>query len=436
MSRSGVGGRSLGQQYAVQLALVFVVFELLVAAAVVGFLMAPMARRSAADLAGLMVLSAQTWTELPPQIRPAFEHELAKTHMLALRAEPPRAGDGEWHGPYLRFVEADLAEKTGRRRPLVRESVNGDDWYWTSLSSGASTISVGFPLARIGAQPLLTLLISSVIGIGLAGLAAAWLARRAATPLARLEEAVAEVGRGEVPELLPETGPRELAGLERGFNLMARQVRELLAARTTLLAGVSHDLRTPLARLRLALELLPEDVPPKLSARMQRDVEEMNRLIGQFLDLARGLQAEERQTVDVCGLLGQAVDDAVAGGAAIDWTPPAPWLRACRPLALRRVLDNLIQNAVRYGGAEPVAVKCEGSGAALTVRVMDRGPGIAPDELEAVFRPFYRIDSSRSTATGGSGLGLAIARQLAEANGWHIALAARPGGGTEARLTL
>lgn len=128
--------------------------------------------------------------------------------------------------------------------------------------------------------------------------------------------------------------------------------------------------------------------------------------------------------------------DARAGGALINWVPAPPCRRDCRPGALRRILDNLIQNAVRYGGAEPVTVECDCNAGGMGIRVLDRGPGIAPDQLEAVFRPFYRIESSRSGATGGTGLGLAIARQLAEANGWQIKLLVREGGGTEARLSL
>jgi two-component system osmolarity sensor histidine kinase EnvZ len=430
MSTRTAAGASLARHNAVLLALVFVVFELLVAAAVVGFLMAPMARRSADDLAGLMVLSAQTWSELPPDTRPDFELELARSHLLSLRAEPPRAGTDEWHGPYLHFLEAALADKTGRMQHLARESRDGEDWFWTALPSGSRTIAVGFPARRVGTQPIMTLLVTAGGGLLLALLAAAWLARRTVGPLARLEKAVADVGRGEAPELLPESGPRELAALARRFNEMAIQVRELLAARTTLLAGVSHDLRTPLARMRLALALLAEQPTPARIAQIEGDIEEMDRLIGRVLELARGLEREPPADIDLRSLLTDLAGDA----ARLSLPATLPRLNA-PPLALRRVLGNLIDNARRYGGdaVELVAAADEDG---VRIGVLDRGPGIPPAQIEAVFEPFHRVEASRSPVTGGTGLGLAIVRQLVAANGWQVELRNRDGGGLEAWLMV
>ncbi|MDP2795831.1 MAG: ATP-binding protein [Sulfurisoma sp.] len=428
-------GASLARHNAALLALVFIVFEVLVAAAVVWFLMAPMARRSAEDLAGLMVLSAQTWSELPPETRPDFEQELASAHLLALRAEPPRDGGDELHGIYLRVLETALAERTGRVGHLSREIVAGETWYWAALPSGNKTIAVGFPEKRVGAQPVRTLLISAGIGLLLALLAATWLARRTVGPLARLEQAVADVGRGEVPELLPETGPRELAALAAGFNRMARQVRELLAARTTLLAGVSHDLRTPLARMRLALALLVEKPTPALIARMENDIEEMNSLIGKVLDLARGLEREPAAAIDLAALLSDLAGGAAEGAVRLALPAALPHLNA-PPLALRRALTNLLDNALRYGAGQPVEIVVEPGDGGVRIGVLDRGPGIPADQMEAVFQPFHRVEASRSPVTGGAGLGLAIVRQLAAANGWRVELRNRDGGGLEAWLSL
>jgi two-component system osmolarity sensor histidine kinase EnvZ len=424
-------GTSLARQYALLLAAFFIAFELLMAAAVVGLLMVPMARRAAGDLAGLMVLSAQTWSELPPATRPAFEIELARTHLLALRADLPTENPNPLHGPYLYFLEEALAERTGGRRHLVAEDIDGRTWYWVSLPSGEGRIAVGLPHDRIGTQPMNAMLISLAGALVMALVAAAWLARRAVGPLARLEQAAARVGRGEVPELLPETGPRELAALARRFNAMARQVRDLLAARTTLLAGVSHDLRTPLARIRVALALLEKHPTPKLFARIEADIEEMDHLIGNVLDLARGLASEAPVEVDLRGLLlGLAGGD---GRVAVN--SPALRMQA-PPLALRRAIGNLLDNARRYGGSGPIELVAEAWADELRIGVLDRGPGIPADQLAAVFEPFHRIDAARSPAIGGAGLGLAIVRQLAGANRWRVELKARVGGGLEAWLVL
>lgn len=422
---------SLARQYALMLAGFFVAFELLMAATLVGLLMVPMARRAAGDLAGLMLLSAQTWSELPPETRPAFEIELARSHLLALRADMPVEQASPLHGPYLYFLEEALAERSGSRQQLVAEDINGTTWYWVSLPSGDSRIAVGLPHDRIGTQPVNAMLLSLAAALVMALLAAVWLARRAVGPLARLEAAALQVGRGEAPELLPETGPRELAALARRFNAMARQVRELLAARTTLLAGVSHDLRTPLARMRVALALLEQRPNPKVFARLETDIEEMDRLIGNVLDLARGLASEAAADVDLRGLLHDlAGSDGRIAVSCPDLALQAP------PLALRRAVGNLIDNARRYGGEGPIEVVAEAWPGELRIGVLDRGPGIPEDQLSLVFEPFHRIDAARSPALGGAGLGLAIVRQLATANRWHIELQSRAGGGLAAWLTL
>jgi two-component system osmolarity sensor histidine kinase EnvZ len=426
---------SLVRQNALLLGLVFIVFELLAAAAVAALVMAPMARRSTDDLANLMVLSAQTWSELPPATRPDFELELARTYLLALRAEPPKLGGDERHGAYLYFLEAALAEKTGRAQHLVRETIDGEAWYWASLPSAATSLSVGFPARRVGAQPLSAIIVSSVVGLMLALLAAAWLARRSVVPLARLEQAAAQVGRGEVMELLPETGPRELATLAHRFNEMARQVRELMANRTTLLAGVSHDLRTPLARMRLALALLEEKPTPKLIARLEQDIEEMDRLIGQVLDLARGMEREAAAEIDLPALLTDLAAGTPDGRVRVRVAPQACQVQA-PPSALRRVLGNLLDNALRYGGDQPVELLAEQVGSKVRVGVLDRGPGIPAEQMNAVFQPFHRVETSRSPSTGGAGLGLAIVRQLAETHGWQVEIGPRSEGGLEAWLTL
>ncbi len=420
---------------AATIAFSLIVMQLLALGVAFFTVLLPLAQRSADDLAALIMLSAQTWVELPPDARQDFKDELARSHGLWLvEAEAPLP-DGGQHLPYLQLLEDALERRAGR--PIhVKVTAREERWFWAEISAGGQSIRIGFPQQRLSPQPILALGLVLSIGTLLTVLTALLLVRRLSLPLGRLTQAAAGVGRGETPEPLPETGPVELATLARAFNRMTQQVRELLDNRTTLLAGISHDLRTPLARLRLALEMLAEKPTPALISRMGRDLEEMNRMIGEFLDLARGLQQEEKQRVDIGELLGQAVADARAGGALIQWAPAAPCHSDCRPGALRRILDNLIQNAVRYGGADPVTVECDCDGGNITLRVLDRGPGIAPDQLEAVFRPFYRIESSRSGATGGSGLGLAIARQLADANGWQIKLLVREGGGTEARLSL
>jgi two-component system osmolarity sensor histidine kinase EnvZ len=294
---------------------------------------------------------------------------------------------------------------------------------------------VGFSHSRIGPRPIHALLASLVGGALLTLLAAWWLARRATRPLQRLQQAVTSLGRGQTPERLPETGPREIAALSRRFNEMAKQVEDLLAARTVLLAGVSHDLRTPLARLRLGVEMLVRKPSPELVAQVEGDIEAMDRLIGDVLTLARGFGHEAGQRVVLAELLADLV--RAIPGAAERVRVEAPDIELDAPVgALRRIVGNLLENALRYGGGQPVTLRAEALESGCRIGVLDRGPGIPEADREAVFRPFHRLEASRSVSTGGSGLGLAIVRQLAEAQGWRVSLQARPGGGLEAWLEI
>jgi len=420
---------SLTQQNALLLVMFFIAFELVTALATAYFLMLPMARRSAADLAGLMTLSAQTWSELPPLTRPAFEFELARSHALALRAEPPlNASTPTWREPYLKYLVAALRARAGGPVISSHELIDGEEWFWVSLPAGGERLSVGLPHQRIGPRPILAILVSLAGGVLLTLAAAWWLARRTTRPLHLLEQAATSLGRGQTPERLPETGPREIAALSRRFNEMAKQVEDLLAARTVLLAGVSHDLRTPLARLRLAVEMLVRKPSPELAAQVEGDVEAMDRLIADVLTLARGFGHEASKQAVVRDLLAELVG-ATPGAAGRVEIEAADITLAVPVGALRRILVNLLENALRYGGGQPVTLRAEATAGGCRIGVLDRGPGIPRAEQEAVFRPFYRLESSRSVSTGGSGLGLAIVRQLAAAQGWEVSLQDRPEGG-------
>jgi two-component system osmolarity sensor histidine kinase EnvZ len=235
--------------------------------------------------------------------------------------------------------------------------------------------------------------------------------------------------------LLPETGPRELVSLSRRFNAMAKQVSDLLTARTTLLAGVSHDLRTPLARMRLALEIMKSNPAPALIERLERDIAQMNQLIGNVLDLARGLEHEEPVDIDLSDFLTEIAADFSTKQSVIA-VNCATGRFALAPTAVHRAVGNLLQNAIRYAPSASVELNCTVAEHQCRIGILDRGPGIAADQIEAMFQPFHRLDASRSPTTGGSGLGLAIVRELARANGWEVTLSARPGGGLQAWLVL
>jgi two-component system osmolarity sensor histidine kinase EnvZ len=427
---------SLTQQNALWLVAAFVVFELVAAVAVMTFLMLPMARRAAGDFGELLALSAETWSELPPETRPAFERHLLEVHGIELQVtQPEKLETSAGHGPYVVNLERTLSAQFGTPVKVADSQRSGEEWHWVALPSAGRTLWLGFPHSRIGTQPLVAILVTLLAGCLLAGLAAWWLAHRIIAPLRRLGEAAVTLGRGETPQALPETGPRELAALAHRVNALGRQVHDLLDGRTTLLAGLSHDLRTPLARMRLALEMLSRRPDPALIERLDKDVEEMNRLVGDMLELARGLGREARTEVDVPALLGELAAQARLAGAVVEVTAEACVVSAA-PVALHRLLDNLLANAQRYGSGKPVELHASRSDDGVRIGVLDRGPGIPADQIDAVFRPFHRVEPSRNPVTGGAGLGLAIVRQLAQSNGWAVSLENRPGGGLAAWVVL
>lgn len=401
-------------------------------------ILAPVAKRSAEDLGALMMVSAQTWTELPPQTRSDFERELALNHGLTLTtSEHPLAGGPGSLFPYVHFLKESLTRRSGQTIRVRRiESSDGSQWIWTDIPVNERVVRLGFALERLGPHPPLAALVVFTVGLILILLTALLLVRRLIRPLARFSMAAQAVGRGITPEPLPATGPTELVQLAHSFNHMALQVRELLADRTTMLSGIAHDLRTPLARLGLTLEMLKNQADAQLLTEATQDLEDMNHLIRQYLQLGQALAGDELETIDVRDIIDRCVIDARRMDSDIDWTPGAPCLLTLPPLALTRILANLLQNSVRYGKGHGVTVEYGVILGTCTIKVLDRGPGIPEEEREAVFRAFYRLEPSRSNSTGGSGLGLAIARQLAQFHGWRLTLNARPGGGTEACLEI
>ncbi len=421
--------RSLYARTALTLALAFVVFQAAAFWVVTRTLIVPVAERSADDLAGLIVLSAQTWVELPPATRAAFERELARRHGLRLTTIDVGATADAPRFAFRRQIEDALSRRVGEVIEL--RGVPDTEAVWLDIPVGGHDLRAGFFPDRYAVKPPLAAIAVIALGTLLSLLTALFLVRRLTVPLARAARAASQVGAGERPEPLPETGPAELAELARRFNTMASEVRELLDNRTTLLAGISHDLRTPMTRLQLNLEMLRDAPSPARIDRAVADLADMNKLITGYLELARTTQAEARVRVDLAVLLQE-----VAADAGLAWPGAASCEVEAGRLALRQIVSNLIQNAQRYGGGTPVELALECTDSQARVVVSDAGPGIPDDQLDKVFRPFYRIEASRSQATGGTGLGLAIVRQLAESNGWKVTLKNRATGGLEAVLEI
>jgi two-component system osmolarity sensor histidine kinase EnvZ len=304
----------------------------------------------------------------------------------------------------------------------IDDSEEGD--YWLALPR--ERIERVFPLGWLGWGVAALLL--SLFG--------AWLiVFRITRPLKALQEAARKIGAGETPTRLDESGPTELATVAHAFNQMNADLAQIDQDRALILAGISHDLRTPLTRLRMGIEMSADE---DLREGMTADVEEMDKTIGQFLDFARSEGGEAQQEVDVAALLAELSTQYQRRGFKVEIAKSAAPAHALpvRPQALRRAVSNLIDNALRYAGSESVVeVELDSSADEFAIEVRDRGPGIPRQEVERIKRPFARLEAARSN-TAGAGLGLAIVERIARSHNGRLDLLPRPGGGLIARLVL
>lgn len=401
---------------------------IIVAIAVVAlqfFVVRPISEQSADDEAALLVLTAQTWVELPPEARRYFELELAENHDLVISAVPEQYNPVEYGvSPFLSLVEEKLNDRFGA--PVAMSQ--SEDLVWATLPMAGYELQIGFSPNRRDIQTTYTGIVIAGLGAAVVFVTSLFIVLRITRPLVQVAER-AETFRGGLNfDPLPEVGPKELVVLARNFNTMAREISAMLSNRTTLLAGISHDLKTPLTRMRLAVELLPDDVDPGLIERFEHNLESMDELITDALKLSSGTH-EAEQEID----LQPFIEGIVASFEA----PMQLECRGCpeqpvhvAPGALRRVLTNLLTNAHQHGTDVQVQV------VGREIHVLDSGPGIPPEHRETVFQPFFRLDRSRSAATGGSGLGLAIVHQLCQTHGWRIRIGSKPGGGTDVCLAI
>ena len=309
----------------------------------------------------------------------------------------------------------------------------------TSVNAAARNFSDSSPPRRPPPLPPATLALD--YGIRLLVIAAAawfgslWLAgpmRKLVSASQSMGQAVA--GDAPLPQLNERSGTVEVRETAKVFNAMAKQLREQFKGRELMMAAISHDLRTPLTRLRIRLENMAAE--PELMQRCVDDISEMNSLIDTVLEVFRSgaLDSDEPlQLTDVEALAQSVCDDLAEQQQPVTFTGTKAVTRA-HPTALRRVIGNLISNAIRYGERADVSVTNDHDG--VHILIDDRGPGIPAAHLDAVFQPFFRVDSSRARDSGGTGLGLYIARDLTQRQGGRLRLSARPQGGLRAEVVL
>ena len=332
--------------------------------------------------------------------------------------------------PLLDRVAPRVRKALGAETRFASER-DGEDGFWVSFFIDEDEFWVMLPWERF--EPVFGLQwLSWGLALLALALAGAWLiASRMARPLAALTAAAGRLGRGEAHRPLAEEGARELRVLSAAFNRMASDLESMERERAMVLAGISHDLRTPLSRLRLSLEM--SGASASAAGAIAADVEEMDSIIGQFLDFARG-EDEAKAEHDLRGVLEELAEHYARFGNKLIFDRNDYLVFKFARMGVRRAIGNLVDNALRHAG-EPIEIVSFRDGTHAIVEVRDRGPGIPKGEAERLKRPFTRLDRARGSRSG-SGLGLAIVERIARAHGGSLELLAREGGGLVARLTL
>lgn len=305
---------------------------------------------------------------------------------------------------------------------------------WVPLTINDKSYWLGSPLSKLkGAFPWNY--ITQLIVVIILTMIASWIiARRVKRPLQQLELAAIKLGQGQLPEPLKVQGPKELRVMSETFNKMAQDVERLAEDRNLLMAGISHDLRTPLARLRVAAEMLGKEPDPQLTQGMVQDIEDMDSIIGQFLTFVRDGTDEPTQAGKLNDLIIHLAERYARAGKTIELDLMQLPESEFKPVAMQRMLMNLIDNAWYYG-KQGVAVTSKIENGQIVITVVDRGPGIPLGELGYLCQPFTRRESSRSNSSG-AGLGLAIVQRIVQ---WHhgkFSLSNRKGGGLEAYVAF
>jgi two-component system osmolarity sensor histidine kinase EnvZ len=343
--------------------------------------------------------------------------------------------------PAGRSTELSRMERYFVTRVAAERAAHGEPAEWAlgpqrtvqmQIAVEGARYAVALPGLRNGRELPGTWLAASAATALLAILGAWAIQRRINRPLGALVQSAALLGRGERPPPLAEDGPTEIATVARGFNEMAASLVRNEQERTLMLAGLSHDLRTPLAKMRLATEMLREHAEPELLGTLERNIEAMDRLLGQFLDFTRAGQEAAEPTVDadLAAIVREAL--ALCPPDGVEATLGTVTRRPMRMQAVARMVLNLVVNAQAHG-RPPIEVACGESAEGPWLEVRDRGPGIDPAQAEALKAPFARGDAARSGPSG-AGLGLAIVERIARAEGARFELLPREGGGLVARV--
>jgi two-component system osmolarity sensor histidine kinase EnvZ len=394
-------------------------------------MMIPIAKRNAYDLSSLIILNAKTYTQTPLSSRTDFAQSLAKNHQIFIGSGQEILAKKPLKKPYFNFMSEAFEQQTDGRI-FVYAQHNKPKQYWVDITLNQQRIRMGFNQQRIGimlpyAALFLLLALSAITWV-----TSITLIKKLTQPIKNLSQAAQIISKGEVPNPLKETGVQELAETAKAFNIMSNNIQELITTQTTLLNGISHDLRTPLTRLALTLELLNQNTDTQLIQEINNIQQEMQDIIQQYLDLSQPLEGATLKNINLYLFINQLTPL----GANIHYSGSKKCNIYTYPQALKPILNNLINNALRYGAKKCVTVSWVCQPDTIEILITDQGEGIPQDKLKQVFEPFFRLENSRNQQRGGLGLGLAIVDKIAKKYHWEISLKPNQPTGIQATIKM
>ena len=413
------------------------VFALFMFLAIHYLIVYPATKRMANDFSSLIILSAQTWLELPPETRSDFEHELYLSHDLSIGL-PTSSVEGERTLPiFISMLEESLSWQLDKPVKILAQHRNGEHWFWTDIPIANHTLRASFSEQRFTSNYTSALLISTLAGFFIVTLLTAITAYRLTKPIKTLIKATRKIGIQDEKPNLPVSSIKEIDELAASFDRLDGKIKKLLNGRNILLSGISHDLRTPLARMALALEMIKTKEQDDLKEQMLADIDIMNAIIGQTLQLSKDMIPQDIETIDLHDFLTTLIHTYSNSPVSITLksSNSDTHIKAAR-VPLQRILGNLIENAIKHSHARHIWMthSLNRRDSTVAISVSDDGIGIDEHLREDIFLPFFKKDASRSKS--GSGLGLSIVEQLANVYGWKIELMENKPSGSRFILTV
>ena len=424
------------------LARTFLLLALLVLLSTAGWLsllrhidVEPRAREAANMATSAVNLIRAALFAAAPDKRPGLLAEFSSREGIRLLpAEPQDAVLSMPDSRFQRLLSAAIVAQLGPGTRIAQE-VNGEPGFWVSFRLDElddDEFWLVLPRERVKRSLASRWLSWAALAVGLALLVAWLIASRISRPLKAMAQSAQAVGRGQTPAPLPEAGAEEIRALASAFNTMARDLARHEQDRSEVLAGISHDLRTPLTRLRLEAEMSVNNEAARQG--IVADIEQMEAVISQFMDYARAESGETPEPTDLAALLSSLGERQQAMGQALKIDLGDVSTVILRPKAIRRAVNNLLDNAMKYGGGA-VLLRATAVDREIHIEIIDHGPGIPANQTESMKRPFTRLEVARTNVTG-TGLGLAIVDRIARLHDGRLELLAAPGGGLLARLVI